>query len=193
MVKSPRELVDLYYKSVGRNGTLLLNIPPDRHGRWHVNDIKSLLEFRSILDETFARNLADGATVTSSGTWGGSDLYHPSLILDGMDSTFWAADKNSEEPWVEISLGEARMFNRMMLQEPIRLGQRISAFRVEILADGQWKMLAEGTTIGYKRLLRVKAVTADRIRIVIEGYNNIPALSGLGLYMASDGEPEIMD
>ena len=93
-------------------------------------------------------------------------------------------------PWcrrvgtLEIDLGEPTFFDRVLLQEPICLGQRVSAFRVEARVDGEWMEVARATTIGYKRVLRIDGVTADWVRVVIEDANNVPALSTIALYEA---------
>ena len=80
-----------------------------------------------------------------------------------------------------------------MIQEPVRFGQRISGFTIEAFSDSKWETIASGTTIGYKRLLRIKTVTASKVRLVINGANNIPAISNFGLFKASSREPEIID
>jgi alpha-L-fucosidase len=193
LVKSPKELVDLYYKSVGRNGTLLLNIPPDQRGLWHENDIKNLLEFRSILDETFQENLALGKKATSSDHRMKSKYFSPNNITDPFDSTYWATNDSVVQSWVEIDLGKRTTFNRILIREPIRFGQRISSFRVEARLYGEWATIARGTTVGFKRLLRIAPVRTDRLRLVIEEANNIPVISDLGLYKASYREPDTID
>ena len=83
-VKTPAQLLDIYYKSVGRGACLNLNLPPDRRGRIHENDVASLREFRRILDATFAMNLAQGAKLTASNTRGGDDAkFAAQNLLDG--------------------------------------------------------------------------------------------------------------
>ncbi|MGW8314421.1 MAG: alpha-L-fucosidase [Bacteroidales bacterium] len=164
-VKSPGELIDIYYKSVGRNAVLLLNLPPDRRGLIHENDVESLMGFRKIIDETFEKDLAEGASFK---------------IISG-----------EGEP-LELLLESPApvLFDRILLQEPIRQGQRISRFRVEIENEkGSWTSVAEGTTIGYKRLLRVSPVTARRLRVVVEKSLYPPTISQVSIYKASDREP----
>jgi alpha-L-fucosidase len=167
LVKSPQELIDIYYKSVGRNGVLLLNLPPDRRGLIHETDVEHLTEFKRILDETFRINLMDGAGID----------YH------GQD----------ELPMVmEISLPDPREFDRISLQEAINKGQRVSAFHVEI-PDGQgdWIRIAEGTTIGYKRILRLdRLVRTDKIRVVVDASYGEPLVSMEGLFLSSPGEKQ---
>lgn len=188
-VKTPQQLVDLYYKSVGRNSVLLLNMPPDTNGLIPEHDAEVLRTFRSILQETFRHNLATGAVVTATSQYKHHPNFAPSHVADGKDTTFWAAADNTGKPEIELTLPTASAFDRILLQEPIWLGQRISAFEVDAMVNGTWNTIARGTTIGYKRLLRIPPTTSEKIRIRILASNNIPALSEIGLYKASPEEP----
>ena len=95
-VKTPAQLLDIYYNSVGHGSCLNLNLPPDRRGRIHDNDIRSLKEFRSILDQTFAKNLAADAKLTASNTRGGqARQFAPANLVDGKRSTYWATDERN--------------------------------------------------------------------------------------------------
>jgi alpha-L-fucosidase len=187
-VKTPQELLEVYYRSVGRNCVLLLNIPPDRRGLFHDNDVAMLRDFRRILDETFSVNLAAGRPVGSDSHRQGHSKFSPSNITDDDSDSYWAADDGVRQATLEVDLGAPTYFDRIMLQEPIRFGQRISAFLIEAQVDGEWVTVARATTIGYKRLLRIDGVEADRVRIVIEEANSVPALSNFGLFRASTGE-----
>jgi len=181
----------VYYRSVGRNCVLLLNVPPDQGGLFHENDIAVLREFRRVLDETFALNLLQGADVEADSRWG--RRYGAANVLDGDADTFWAAAPDARAGVLEFRLDEAVTFDRVMLQEPIRYGQRVSSFRVEVADGDTWRVVVRGTTIGYKRLLRLEPVTADTIRVVIEAANNAPALGTVDLYRASAGEVADID
>jgi len=195
-LKSPQELLDVYYRSVGRNCVLLLNVPPDKRGLWHDNDIATLREFRRILDETFATDLAAGKPVTivadesATGRWRGDDAkFAPANLVDGDPATYWATDDGITTATLEIDLGAPTRFDRILLQEPIRFGQRIAAFAIEARVNGEWIEVARATTVGNKRLLRVEPVTADRVRVLIAETAASPmALSAFGLYEASPDE-----
>ncbi len=187
-VKSPQELVDTYYKSVGRNCVLLLNVPPDPRGLFHENDVDALREFRRILDETFASDLAAGRQVEASNQRERHEYFRPANLVDGNPDSYWATDDAVRQATLEIDLGEPTYFDRILLQEPIRFGQRIASFAIEARAEGEWMEVASGTTIGYKRLLRIPGIEADRVRIVIREANNSPALSNFGLFQASADE-----
>jgi alpha-L-fucosidase len=193
LVKSPADLVDLYYKSVGRNGTLLLNIPPNAHGLWSEKDVNALMEFRSILNETFQKNLAQGKPVTASNFRLKNDRFSPMNITDTLSDTYWAADDKITQSWLVVDLEKPVEFDRILIQEPVRLGQRISGFKVEIYREKEWETISTGTTIGYKRLLRINPVVADKIRLIILSGNNVPAINNFGIYMSSSREPHITD
>ncbi|MCK4772432.1 MAG: alpha-L-fucosidase [Candidatus Latescibacteria bacterium] len=184
-VKSPQELLNVYYRSVGRNGVLLLNIPPDQRGLFHERDVEVLREFRRILDETFAENLAASKPVVADTQWRRHPKFAPSNLVDDDLDSYWAAGENARGANLEIDLGDAVFFDRIMLQEPIRFGQRISEFEIQARVNGEWISIVHGTTIGYKRLLRIPEIEADRIRILILESNNVPALSNFGLFRAS--------
>lgn len=187
-VKSPQELVDLYYRSVGRNCVLLLNIPPDRRGRLHEGDVRALREFRRILDETFSRDLARSAEARASQVRGGNGAFGPEKAVDGNPDTFWAVDDEVRSATLELVFPEVVTFDRLLLQEPIRLGQRISRFSLEVLDEGTWTLVVRATTVGYKRILRFPPVRTDRMRVRIEEARAAPALSRIGVFKASPGE-----
>jgi alpha-L-fucosidase len=190
-VKSLADLLEIYYQSVGHNCTLLLNLPPDRRGRIHEADVARLQELRVVLDETFARNLAQGGTAQGPAR-GGHPRYAPAHLLDGRDSTYFAPDDTLRTPSVTVDLGGPQTFDRASVQEYIALGQRVQAFRLEAQVAGQWQTLASGTTIGYKRLLRFAPVTASQVRLVIEQAVAAPALAELGLYKSSSRETAVL-
>jgi alpha-L-fucosidase len=187
-VKSPRQLVDIYYKSVGRNAVLLLNIPPNSKGLVSDEDIASLREFRSILDETFKRDLSAGGKIKASNTRLDHEKFSPSHLLDDNLDDYWATDDSVKEAMLELILPGKQTFDRLLLQEPVRFGQRISEFKVQVWIGEEWKEISGGSTIGYKRLLRFSPVTTNRVRILITQANNTIALSKIAIFKASGRE-----
>lgn len=187
-VKTPQQLTDLYYKSVGRNAVFLLNIPPDRNGLFAEKDVASLKKFKEILDKTFSDNMVSGAKVTASSSWSGSAGYQPGNVTDSNPDSFWAAAKGQLEASLEISIDSTRKFDRILLQEPVRYGQRIASFDIQVLRKKGWQTIAAGTSIGHKRLLKITPVSGKRIRINIRDANNTPAISNFGLYKAASGD-----
>ncbi len=179
LVKSPEKLLDIYFSSVGRNSVLLLNCPPDRRGLIHENDARALAELRRGLDEIFSVNLAKGSRVRVSG---GTAAGRPRNVIDADRKSFWMADSTEVKPWLEFDLGKEKTFDVLLLEECIRLGQRMEAFSLQALIGDAWETVAAGTTVGYRRILRFPQVTASKVRLVIESSRLAPAVSSFGLY-----------
>ena len=181
-VKTPGKLLDIYYKSVGRGACLNLNLPPDRRGRIHENDIRSLTEFRRILDATFSEDLARGARLTASNTRGGTRQFAAANLLDHKRDTYWSTDDNVTTPELVLAFGRPITFNVVSLREYLPLGQRVEAFALDQFKDGRWVEFASGTSIGNRRLVRGDYVTTDKVRLRITQSPVCPALAEFGLY-----------
>lgn len=178
-IKTPEKLVDIYFSSVGRNGVLLLNIPPDQRGLIHENDAAALTGMRAILDGTFKTNLAAGAKIRASNS---RNPHDPAAILDPDPDTFWTTAEGVEAARFDLEFPEARTFDRALLQENIRRGQRIERFTLERWDGTDWLQFSQGTTVGFKRILTFPAVTAERVRLSITESRTSPTLSSFGLY-----------
>ncbi|MDR1500342.1 MAG: alpha-L-fucosidase [Tannerellaceae bacterium] len=187
-VKSVPRLVDIYHTSIGRNSNLLLNVPPNREGRIHSADSVRLIELRRAVEECFSNNLLDRATLSALNTRGGSGRYAASRLLDKDYDSYWAADDDVTATTIEITLPEAVAFNRFLVQEYIPLGQRVARFSLESWNEetAGWDIISEGSTIGYKRILRFPKVSARKLRLNIEEALACPVLNGMGLYEAPD-------
>ncbi|HIJ52324.1 MAG TPA: family 16 glycosylhydrolase [Planctomycetes bacterium] len=182
-VKSVEHLVDIYYKSVGRNSVLLLNLPPDRRGLIHENDVRRLRELRKVLDATFRHNLALRVAAKASHIHGNKPVHGPDKAVDGNKDTYWTTDDGTTAANLEFDLGKKCTFNVAELAEYIKIGQRVEEFVLEAW-DGSWKEFARGTTIGYKRLLRFDDVTAQKVRLKILASRVCPTISNFALYFA---------
>jgi len=183
-VKSLDQLLEIYYKSVGRGCNLLLNLPPDRRGLIHEKDVEQLMKLRQVLDETFKWDLARGAEVTAANTRGQDEAYRAGHLTDGDRSTYWSTDDAVHETEVTVHLRRATSFNRIRLQEHIALGQRIEKFALDMRKDRQWIPLVEGTTIGPRRILQVPDTVTHKVRIRILASAACPTLSTFELYLS---------
>lgn len=168
-VKSLDHLLDIYYRSVGRNSVLLLNVPPDQRGLFHENDVARLKELRAALDATFDRDVARDAQ--------GGDA-----AVDGAWDTYWSARSDVDE--LALDLGAEKTVDRLLLQEAIEEGQRVERFVLEGWHDGQWKEIVRGGCIGYKRLERFSRVVVRRVRLRIEASRAPVRLRRIGLFCA---------
>lgn len=185
-VKSARQLLDLYYDSVGRGASFLLNVPPDRRGLIYETDANSLREFGRTVRSTFANNLARGAKASASNVRQGGPAYDPKNLLDGDLFSYWATDDSVTSASVTLDLASEATFDLVRLRENIRLGQRIAEFAVEIWKNGAWTAFGQGTSIGSCRILRsATPVTTARVRVRITKAAVCPALSELALFRES--------
>ena len=157
-VKSLKHLMDIYYQSVGYNSVLLLNIPPDRRGLIHENDVKRLKEFADYRNRAFADN----------------------LVTDGQ--VVWTAGAGESR---EYTLKEGSTVNLILLQEDLSKGQRVEEFEVEGLVDGQWQSLGKGTTVGYKRILRIPETNATQLRVKLLSTRLKANISNVAAYYAA--------
>jgi alpha-L-fucosidase len=172
----------LYFKSVGRNSLLLLNVPPNQDGRLSDGDVRRLAEFHARLAAIFATDLAAGRPATASSVRAPGEAMAPARAVDADTDSYWAAADGCRDGWLEVDLGSPKPINVARIEEPIALGQRVEAFRLEVFDAGQWKTVASGSTIGHKRLARFPTVTARRVRLAIDKSLATPAISSFGLY-----------
>lgn len=192
LVRSPQNLVDLYYKSVGRNGTFLLNVPPTRDGLIHTVDSANLMAFHRIITSELSRNLLADAKVSASEQRGRK--FAASNAVDGDFDTYWATADGTLTGDLTFTFESPVKLNRVMLQEYIPLGQRVKSFVVEYDKDGQWVPVRCGeptTTIGYKRLLRFRPVETTAIRFRFLDARGPLCVSEVGAYYAPDAVDDL--
>ena len=182
-VKQPAQLIDLYYQSVGRGGALLLNVPPNRDGLLGAEDIASLQGFGGYLRKTFGANLAARGKASASNVRGNDTAYAPANLLDGRAETFWATDDSVPAADATIEFARPTTFSVIRIGEGIRFGQRIDAVAVENWNAGTWEPVAQATSIGARRLIRLaKPVTATRLRLRVTQASASPVLSEFAVF-----------
>lgn len=182
LVKTPEQLVEIYLTSVGRGSTLLLNVPPDKRGLFHEQDVKALRGFRTLLDHEFKTNFALNSRVEASSYRGNSKKYSPENLTDGNKETYWTTDDSVTTASLVMHLEKPQSVKYILLKEYIQLGQRIKTFHIEIEKEGVWKKVAEATTIGYKRILKIEPVLTNKIRISITSAKACPIISDVEIY-----------
>lgn len=188
-VKSVEHLMNIYLNSVGCNGNLLLNVPPDRKGRIHENDSTRLMEFRRAREEFFKENIAPSAKITASNTRSSSkEQFTAQNMIDSNYDSYWATDDNINSATIKFSFAELKKIHAISIQEYIPLGQRIESFNIEYhvnstndLAD-KWIKLADATTIGNKRIISFKTIETTAIRININSSLACPVINNIEIY-----------
>ena len=179
--KSLRELMDIYFKSVGRGTPLLLNIPPNQDGKFADADVTRLKEFRQTLDQLYSVDYAAGALVEAESTRC-NPLYKASSLTDGDEKTSWAPADDAKNGSFVLDLGKEQHFDVVELKETIEKGQRISAFTIDVAVNGQWVPYGAGSTVGYRRLIKGQPVDSRYIRVSITDAQATPILNGVSVY-----------
>ena len=156
-VRSLANLVNIYYQSVGCNSVLLLNIPPDKRGLIHETDVQRIKELSDYINKTFANNYVENG------------------------NKMWQAESGQSK---EYNVKKGATVNTFLIQEDIAQGQRVEDFLVEVYSNGAWQYATEGTTVGYKRLLRFSDCQPEKIRVTVRGARAIANISNIGLYYA---------
>jgi alpha-L-fucosidase len=180
LVKTAEQLFDIYMTSVGRGSTLLLNIPPDRRGLIHENDVKALKAWRAMLDTEFKTNFAMGAEADASLERGRD--YSAEKTVDGNKETYWSTPDDVTNGILEISFDEPKQVKYVVMQEYIQLGQRVKALIIEAWQDDAWQEVGHGTTIGYKRILKIDPVVTEKVRISITDSKACPLISNVEIF-----------
>jgi alpha-L-fucosidase len=181
-VKTLPELMEIYYQSIGQNSSLLINFPVDTRGLIHEKDEVATLQFAAKIKEDFALNYAKEASFKSTSDRGKG--YGAENLNDADFGTYWTTPDGQIQASVEIDFGKTISFNRILIQEFVNLGQRVKAFSVEKEINGTWEKVTEGTTVGYKRILRFPDTEAQKIRVNFLDGKGIPVISEIGVYSA---------
>ncbi|MBR6939094.1 MAG: alpha-L-fucosidase [Prevotella sp.] len=182
-VKSLSKLMDTYYKSVGRNSTLLLNFPVAPNGRIHPNDSLRGLAFKKMIDEVFKENLIEKGKVK---------------VEKGIGAQ---ANGNLHSSTFTVQWNKPMTFNRFLAEEDIALGQRVKKFMLEVEVDGKWQPLKDAlaengdglTTIGHRRIICFPTLTATKLRFTITDSKAEPIIKKLGVYLAPEITADIPD
>jgi len=170
-VKSLSKLMDTYYKSVGRNSTLLLNFPIAPNGRIHPNDSLRGIAFKKMIDEVFKTDLA------------------------------LEAKKETQGLETVITFRQPTIFNRFVAEEDIRFGQRVKKFSLDALVNGQWQQLKDAlvengdglTTIGHRRIISFPTIKASQLRFTILDSKCDPVIKRTSVYLAPELTADIPD
>ncbi|HEY9259093.1 alpha-L-fucosidase [Chitinophaga sp.] len=176
-VRSADDVFDIYERSVGGNSTFLLNIPPNREGKFSPADVSCLKEVGKRIKQTYGTNLFKGAQ-------------GPRNALDNDTESYLLVDNH--HPEITITTTRPVTINRMVLQEAISThGERVEKHALDAWIDNQWKEIATATNIGYKRILRFPEVTANKFRVRILELRDIPAISNISAHYYQTRAPQL--
>lgn len=185
-------LAEMYFRSVGHNATLLLNVPPNNEGKVDQAILDRVVEFGQNVQDTFRTNLAkaDGTTITASNVRGNDIDFKPGNAVDDDDATYWTTDNGTTSGSLTIKWDSAKRFDVVSIEEAIQNGQHINKYKVEYKENdnASWQTMESGVTVGSKRLIRTSPISATQVKITVEtSTGKVPQLSEVGVYKASKG------
>ena len=176
--------MDIYYHSIGRNASFLLNFPVDDRGLIHERDVEQLMKMVEVIRRDLETDLARNVSVTASQVRDDSRKYDGRKTVDGDPETYWTTDDEVLGASLILDFGEEITFNRFLAREYIPLGQRVKKFSIEAWVDGAWMEIDAQTTIGNKRILRFDNVSSQKLRFNILESRGCPVISTLEVYNA---------
>lgn len=185
-------LAEMYFRSVGHNATLLLNVPPNNEGKVDQAIQDRVVEFGQNVQDTFKTNLAkaDGTTITASNVRGNDIDFKPGNAVDDDDATYWTTEEGTTRGSLTIKWDSAKRFDVVSIEEAIQNGQHINDYKVEYKENdnANWQIMESGVTVGSKRLIRTSPISATQVRITVgTSTGKVPQLSEVGVYKASKG------
>ncbi|MBQ7878222.1 MAG: alpha-L-fucosidase [Bacteroidaceae bacterium] len=196
-VLSAERLFQMYLETVGRNATLILNLPPDKSGKLPTATVNRMAELGNMLKTRLANDLAKTAKVTVSETRaaGAQRNYEASNIIDDNKDTYWAANDGSTSATITFEWDNVQTVRYVTMMEYVKLGQRVKNFTIETSENGvTWTKQGGNikcTTIGYKRIIPLNGSTsssystgykAKYVRITINDSKACPTLHTVSIF-----------
>lgn len=176
-VRTTDDVFDIYERSVGGNSIFLLNIPPNRQGKFSDQDVQVLQETGKRIQETYGVSLLEGAD-------------GPKELLDQDNKTHLIL--HNEEPIVEVTLPKTTKINRFLVQEHVEVyGERVAKHGLDAWVNGEWQEIANATNIGYKRILRFPEVETNKLRLRILESRYIPVLQHISAHYFKSRPPQL--
>jgi alpha-L-fucosidase len=176
-VRSADDVFDMYERSVGGNSTFLLNIPPNRDGKFSPEDVGVLNETGKRINETYGNNLFKNASGLRA-------------VLDDDLSTYVVLDHPTKE--IIITTPAPVTINRFMIQEAVAThSERVEKHALDAWVNGHWEEIASATNIGYKRILRFPDVTSSKFRLSILSSRFNPAIATVAAFKYKTRPPQL--
>jgi alpha-L-fucosidase len=178
----------VYFQSVGVNTTLIFNVPPTTAGVFDTPDVQLLQQFGEWYGSLYRNNRLAGQAVTADSTWAAG--FEGANAVDGDVCTYWAAASGKTAGRLEVSLPSPASITLISIREPIELGERATAYHVELKQNGTWNRSPtdtsgariQGSVIGQRQLWRLSPTTVEAVALVIDSAKGVPAIAEFGVY-----------
>ena len=176
-VRTPKNLIELWFNSIGRNAGFLINLPPDRRGLLHENDVKSLIQYNEILKEQFKVNLATNAKIAASSS---RKECEPINIIS--KENVYAPLDSDKTPEIILTFDKEQEFNVISISELIELGHKITDISFYAYINNGWQLLFNNKVVGYKLCRHFDTVKTNKVKIKVNESLDTPVLHSLGIY-----------
>jgi len=185
MVRSLKNLLRIYYNSVGGNSILLLNVPPDKRGLIHEKDVETLKKFGEHISQSGSQQvkISEIAAPVSEIGCEIENIFDDSIdVSDCNPLGFYTPERESDQYSFQICLDEERKINRVKIIENVAYSQRIESFQIFAYVNGARKKVYDGTTVGYGRIALFKPVKTQKLEIVLSKVRKKPYIEFIGVY-----------
>lgn len=176
LVKTPAQLYRIYLNSVGRGANLLLNVPPDDHGRIHTADAAALIGFKQIRDQVEEKKISGIRAILQND----QQPMSAKQVLDNKLQTDVRFVGNQDV--LVLHLPEGTPLSAICLQENVSMGQHCASFYIELLNNNQRVGVLNGTTMGNKRIISIEGIVTNEIRIHIQQQYGITSIAEVAVY-----------
>ena len=173
-MRSAAELEKIYYRTVGGNALLLMNVPPTKDGVIADKDVELLQDFKARIDKKFAEKLSPVVEAV------GEDSAVP--IDFSADGSYKLSDN---ENVIRLTFDEKQKVSTIVLSEDVTQSQRVEEFRIYAKTAAGYLKIYDGTVIGSKKICLISpllAKSAKEFDIVITQSRNNPVIENVEAY-----------
>lgn len=196
-LRSARQIVDEWLIPFNeRYCNLILNVAPNRDGRFDRNAVDRLAEIGRLWKNAgpaprlspavmiTTPNLAYGQRSFASSS---ADTSGPDLANDNNFHTYWSSDDGQKSAWLEIEFDRPAPFNTVTVAEPrfadsYGPASRIGSYRVQRWDNGTWIDIVDGLTPDKLQIHQFPRTIAQRVRLNIIASAESPGIAEFGVY-----------
>ena len=172
-IKTKDKLLKLYYNTVGNNSCFMLGLSPNKRGEFDDVDTQILTALGLDIKLYFGYNLLNDCTLESCSSYYDLKCKPGNVLSQDMDA-YWRPSDKDKKPEIVFTVPEGEYFDKITISENIAHGQHIESFSVYCfdVDKKKWKRVAEGGTVGYKRICTIKPGNYTAIKFVFDEFRD---------------------
>ncbi len=153
-LRSAASLMDVYLQSIGHGANLLMNLTPDDSGVIPAAEMKRMKNFGDEICRKFSNPIA---VTDSNNRWREGNV-------------------------LELTLENCQKIEYVSIEEDLQFGQRVYSYQIEAFIKNCWQVVANGESIGRRRIQSLKGVTTDILRLRIIETESLPKIRQFACY-----------